>query len=613
MNGGRDQAFMPSRLLVRLLDTDRHLDYALAFALGAWPVLLAYLIDAHRTIGDHVGYWDSHSWTLAILLPALLFAFRRLMARVLPVVSAWPPPAHPPIVDLVHGEPARRSVYEAVRRQVLTPRNLLVPLVGTLVVHLLDAPAFLRPYFGEASCLAPSWSSMFEVWPAIDQRWNLLLLGSAAVVQFAIVFLGLLAIVLFFRHNLFFLRNVYQRRWVPPGEAARFFQIDLGDLNRCFGFRVANVAFNAQVQALMIAGAAIFLSRYGVLISSSAEDPDFLRFPPAAPAFDALFPLPSQWIMALSWLVALAVVALPAMVKLLPRLPLAGSGGRVEPSIGSYLHEFFSDDAWPKDSKGRDQSLPAVAAHFAQHAFWPTGDNRAGVLFFFAYWIFFATLVPVPLNNLAGVLVMLAAAAILAYLARLGTFAGLRLGLRYIDELLVDPAGAAAPPLDHSTRRVEHGRGPGRDVSVFISYRRRDSAPYARSLHERLGEDLRGDHVFMDIADIVPGDNFVHRIDQALAAVDAVIVLIGERWLSLTDAEGQPRIRDPHDMVHLEVASALGQGKRVFPVLVGGARMPAAADLPAPLRGLAELNAVELSDTRWDYDVGRLVDALTGR
>jgi hypothetical protein len=38
--------------------------------------------------------------------------------------------------------------------------------------------------------------------------------------------------------------------------------------------------------------------------------------------------------------------------------------------------------------------------------------------------------------------------------------------------------------------------------------------------------------------------------------------------------------------------------------------MPTAAELPEDLASLARRNAIELSDTRWDYDVGRLVTVL---
>jgi hypothetical protein len=545
-----------------------------------------------------VGYWDSHTWVLALVFPALLFAFRTLSARVIPVGPCWPPADRPPIVELVRGDTAQAAVYDRLRGCVLAPINLWVPLAATVVVHVLDAPFIFESYLGTPSTW-PSWVSMFEVAPEVGRGMNLLLVLSAGLIQFGIVLIGLLAIALFFRHNLFFLRNVYQRRWVQPGEEARYFQVDPQDINRCFGFRAAHVAFNTQVRALMVAGAAIFFSRYGVLVVNAREQPDFLRFPPTALDFGELFPLPSQWIMASCWLLALAVVALPSLVKLLPRL-----GDRGARSVADFLSEYFPESAWPRDRLGAKAPLSVVAAWFARNSFWPTGDNRAAVLFFFAYWIFLLTLVPAPLNNLSLVLTIAVAAAVIAYGAQILTFKALRLSLHYVDEMLVSAPAGTAREGDAADYGVAH------DVSIFISYRRRDTAAYARTLNERLGEAFSEEHVFIDILDIAPGENFVQRIERTLDAVDAVVVLIGDRWLSLTDDDGRRRLENPDDVVRLEIVTALQGDKRVIPVLVGGAQMPLADELPSVLQPLAMRNAVELSDSRWDYDIGRLIDTL---
>lgn len=603
-----DDGFAPSRLMLRALDRKSYIDYGLTFAIGAWPIAMAYLSGAHRTLGGYTGYWDSPNWvSLAFLLPALLFAFRFLMARIVPVGPSWPTWVLPPIVDLVREESARQAVYEALRRRVLSRRNVAVALAVTVIVNVVDAPQMLAPYFGTAMPRPEmGWVAMFRVQPELRWELDLLLVVSAVAAQFVAVLLGMLAIVVFFRHNLFFLGNIYQRRWVSEGDPAHFFQINPKDVNRCFGFRIANVAFNAQVLALMIAGAAMFLSRYANAFATSGQVSELLRWPPSVPELS--FPLPSQWLMSLAWLVALAVVAMPAMVKLLPQVPGRGAE-RVDLSISNYLHEFFSDQAWPKDKSGRDEPHQLVAMRFAQNAFWPTGDNRAGLLFFFAYWIFFVTLLPPPLGNPQALAVSLAVFALLAHIARLVTFAALKLALSYVDELLVTEKADLTQQLD----RVDPRSDRTRDIGVFISYRRRDSAPYARLLHDRLVADFQPDRIFMDIADIGPGADFASLIGHALEAVDAVVVVIGEKWLTLTDARARPRIEDPADMVHLEIATALARGKRVFPVLVGGAKMPAESALPAPLRGLARLNAIELSDTRWAHDAGRLVEAIGGR
>ena len=40
--------------------------------------------------------------------------------------------------------------------------------------------------------------------------------------------------------------------------------------------------------------------------------------------------------------------------------------------------------------------------------------------------------------------------------------------------------------------------------------------------------------------------------------------------------------------------------------------MPSELDLPNALKKLALLNAIEISDTRWDHDVGRLIQDMAG-
>ena len=48
----------------------------------------------------------------------------------------------------------------------------------------------------------------------------------------------------------------------------------------------------------------------------------------------------------------------------------------------------------------------------------------------------------------------------------------------------------------------------------------------------------------------------------------------------------------------------------MIPVLVEGAQMPQAQDLPPTLQALTRLQAIEPSDSRWEYDMARLVHAL---
>ncbi len=146
---------------------------------------------------------------------------------------------------------------------------------------------------------------------------------------------------------------------------------------------------------------------------------------------------------------------------------------------------------------------------------------------------------------------------------------------------------------------------------IFISYRREDGAGWARPLAKDLTAAFPALHVFHDITSIGIGEDFVEAMRRALEACGVVIVLIGPRWLDAKDEEGLRRLDDPDDPVRLEVEEGLRRaGLRVVPVLVGGAVMPKGPALPKPLKPLARRNAHEITDRRWDFDVGQLAAAL---
>jgi hypothetical protein len=151
-----------------------------------------------------------------------------------------------------------------------------------------------------------------------------------------------------------------------------------------------------------------------------------------------------------------------------------------------------------------------------------------------------------------------------------------------------------------------------KDAKIFINYRREDASGYAGRLYEWLSERFGPDSVFMDISAIKPGVDFVTAIETEVAACEAVLVVIGRQWLNCS-ADGQRRLDDPNDLVRLEIASALTRNALVIPVLVEGATMPRERDLPPDLRQLARRNALEISDGRWEFDAGRLIDILAER
>jgi TIR domain-containing protein len=145
-------------------------------------------------------------------------------------------------------------------------------------------------------------------------------------------------------------------------------------------------------------------------------------------------------------------------------------------------------------------------------------------------------------------------------------------------------------------------------MKVFISYRREDSAGHSGRLHDSLQSHFGADNIFMDLSDIDSGQNFVDVIQGAVRSSDVVLAVIGNEWITCTSG-GTRRLDMPNDFVRTEIGIALEHGIPVIPVLVRGARMPPASSLPEPLKLLASHDAHDLSDERWTYDVGRLIDA----
>ncbi len=146
---------------------------------------------------------------------------------------------------------------------------------------------------------------------------------------------------------------------------------------------------------------------------------------------------------------------------------------------------------------------------------------------------------------------------------------------------------------------------------VFISYRRSDSAAWAGRIADHLEANARDLRVVIDVVSIEPGLDYVEVIRNALAAADVVLAVIGPGWLSASGPNG-PRLEDPNDLVRLELSIALSTGKRLIPVLLDGARMPAESELPEPLRPLSRRNAVELRHATFRADMQALAGFLAG-
>jgi hypothetical protein len=159
-------------------------------------------------------------------------------------------------------------------------------------------------------------------------------------------------------------------------------------------------------------------------------------------------------------------------------------------------------------------------------------------------------------------------------------------------------------------RRKLGGPRRRRRKSIFVSYRREDTLASAGRLYDWLSGLVGEERVFMDVASIRPGVDFVAALEEALDDTGALLAVIGVRWLDTYQPDGRRRLDNPTDFVRLEVEGALARGITVIPVLVDGAQMPRPEDLPPALMELVRRQSFELSHAQWKRDVEELVTAI---
>ena len=149
--------------------------------------------------------------------------------------------------------------------------------------------------------------------------------------------------------------------------------------------------------------------------------------------------------------------------------------------------------------------------------------------------------------------------------------------------------------------------------SVFISYRRADSGGWAGRLHAELVRVFGEERVFLDER-MRPGIDFEEHIENVLDACSVVYVVIGPDWARMLGPDGTLRLSEPDDVLCHEIARALSRPDvEVVPLLVGGAKLPEAAALPPAIQKLTRIHAAELSSSRWDYDMERLITHLKSK
>jgi TIR domain len=149
---------------------------------------------------------------------------------------------------------------------------------------------------------------------------------------------------------------------------------------------------------------------------------------------------------------------------------------------------------------------------------------------------------------------------------------------------------------------------------IVISYRRQDTNEIARRIYEALKTKYGEKSVYIDIESIQPSADYRVHIRQTLERALVMLAVIGTQWRGVR-ADGSARIFDADDPVRDEVETMLANRRAVMPVLVNGAMMPTASEIPQSLLPFRYLHAIAMrSGDEFPADMQRLfrsIDTLT--
>lgn len=149
------------------------------------------------------------------------------------------------------------------------------------------------------------------------------------------------------------------------------------------------------------------------------------------------------------------------------------------------------------------------------------------------------------------------------------------------------------------------------DLKIFLSYRRDDSRAFTGRICDRLTQHFGDEAVFRDVDSIPIGMDFRDKIRETIEQAEVLIAVIGPRWLTTTNAEGNPRLHHPDDYVRLEIESALANGVPVLPVMVDEADVLSSDQLPKTMEKLAYFNALQIPrEPFFHAGVSKLIEDL---
>jgi hypothetical protein len=141
--------------------------------------------------------------------------------------------------------------------------------------------------------------------------------------------------------------------------------------------------------------------------------------------------------------------------------------------------------------------------------------------------------------------------------------------------------------------------------SIVVSYRKSDTKFIAGRIGDSLVTSFGDRQVRVGVENLItPGDDYADAIESGIKQAQVLIVLIGSGWLN------EPWLNNSQDYDRLALLTALNEKKRVLPILIDGATMPTADQLPAEFASLARRTGLSVSEDTFRADIAPVVDTL---
>ena len=175
------------------------------------------------------------------------------------------------------------------------------------------------------------------------------------------------------------------------------------------------------------------------------------------------------------------------------------------------------------------------------------------------------------------------------------------------------PSTMRRSPVNFEQARVPERKPDPKRVetdSIFISYRRQDSADATGRIYDRLLQSFDRKQVFKDVDSIPLGVDFRAHLGDVVGRCSLLLAIIGPQWLNVNGPNGR-RLDDAGDFVRIEIEAALARNIPVIPLLVGGAELPSERELPPSLAAITFRNGIAVRpDPDFHRDMDRLISGL---